>query len=659
MNRRLVSLATFIGIAVSFGGCGGSPQTPPPPEPMDDGPAPVVETAAEDTYVGTAECLGCHPDVAATYAQTGMGKAFFPLTPETAVEDFTRDNEIEIPGTGLRYRMIERDGRYFQRQFVPDSRGGELVVDEREVAWVLGSGKHARSYVTLVGDELFQMPMCWYPEPRLWDLCPGYEHTNEHFSREVTLSCVFCHNGRMVPRDGASNVFEPPIPHGIGCERCHGPGRAHVDRWRNREGPPSSAAETIVNPRSLPREERIQVCFQCHFGDSMTSERVHRVDRSLLDFRPGDPIIEVMMPFSLREVSEHEFGLSAQADRLIRSRCYRESEGRLECLTCHDPHVSVYSADRPSDFFTRRCLECHEVEACSASAAQRAATVPPDDCVACHMRTAEADDQRHAVFTDHWIRKRIDSPGSGEPVVVPEPLPVFPDSMARLPRGEQAFYRARANMLIAMDLPVPVRQPMWQAAEESFDEAIRSGFDNTDTWTFLGMVLDFRGRLPEAEQALARAVSHDPQSREAAFPLGAIRLRLGKLAEAESIYRRLVERDPGDVGALAELGRCALMAGRNEEALAIYDRAVPLAPTLASLRTNRGAALAKLGRFEEASAEVEKAVSLSPDDPGLWTFWAELLKRTNRPESASEADKVARRLQSAPASGTRAPGMGD
>ena len=146
MSRRLASLATAVGIAVAVVGCA---DPAPPPAPTDVDPRAALEASAEDTYVGTAECVGCHPDVAATFAQTGMGRAFYPMTPETAVEDFARDNEIEIPGTGLRYRMIERDGRYYQRQFVPDSRGGELVAD-------VGAALPRDRYDALLGEMMLE-----------------------------------------------------------------------------------------------------------------------------------------------------------------------------------------------------------------------------------------------------------------------------------------------------------------------------------------------------------------------------------------------------------------------------------------------------------------------------------------------------------------------
>jgi hypothetical protein len=86
------------------------------------------------------------------------------------------------------------------------------------------------------------------------------------------------------------------------------------------------------------------------------------------------------------------------------SACYDASDGALDCLTCHDPHITVYHEDRPADLFRLACLRCHAEDDCGAPAESRAGTTPPDDCIACHMRRMEPTDQRHAVYTDHWIR---------------------------------------------------------------------------------------------------------------------------------------------------------------------------------------------------------------------------------------------------------------
>ena len=193
---RLRSLSTILAAALLLAtGCGGKPGE-------TDGAAPAATRQAR--YVGSSACTPCHAEIAQTYARTGMGRSFYPMSKAVAAAvDLTRRNEIEVPPSGLRYRMAEREGRYFMRQFVLDTRGRETAVDEREMLYVVGSGNHSRAFLTQAGDKLYQMPVCWYPQDSVWDLCPGYEHENDRFTREIGNTCVFCHNARMTRVEGS------------------------------------------------------------------------------------------------------------------------------------------------------------------------------------------------------------------------------------------------------------------------------------------------------------------------------------------------------------------------------------------------------------------------------------------------------------------------
>src|SRR5258705_6353665 len=47
---------------------------------------------ADDGYVDAVACAGCHPKIAATYSQTGMGRAFYAARPANMLEDFAKAN---------------------------------------------------------------------------------------------------------------------------------------------------------------------------------------------------------------------------------------------------------------------------------------------------------------------------------------------------------------------------------------------------------------------------------------------------------------------------------------------------------------------------------------------------------------------------------------
>jgi cytochrome c-type biogenesis protein CcmH/NrfG len=603
--------------------CGGHPTQEPAPASRADGG--FLNQAPGVAYVGGATCRPCHAETWSTFSHTGMGRSSYPLTADRVIEDWTTRNTFEVKATGLRYRMFRRDGKFFMRQSLVDTTGRESAVDERELIRVIGSGHHSRTYLVAIGDKLFQAPMCWYTKDAVWDLCPGYEENNDYFSRQIDRTCVFCHNARMELQPGARNAYALPIPNGIDCERCHGPGKLHVDRWVRGETPTGEGDPAIVNPTRLTATLRMQICFQCHLGDSKSTERVARVELALEDWRPGRPIAAAMVPFRFSETTPHDYGLSAQVDRLLLSRCYLESEGRLECVTCHNPHVTVYRKDRPQDFFTAKCLGCHAKEACPAPASARRATVPPDDCVLCHMRKGEPSDHRHADFTDHWIRRRIDEPRRPRSSVAV--VPYLPDAFDALSPADRAFYTGRAISLRAHAVPPEVQRAMWPEAEGAFREAIRLGFTGSEAWFFLGKALSALGKHRDAAEFYAAAYAKDKSGHDAAFAYGQSLLRQKRTAEAERIFDAMILEHPESAAPLAELARCRGEQDDFKGALDLFRKALEREPWNSSLHENAAMMLSALERHDEAMAEAEQAIRFDPQGRRARQTYATLAAR--------------------------------
>jgi hypothetical protein len=144
------------------------------------------------------------------------------------------------------------------------------------------------------------------------------------------------------------------------------------------------------------------VCLQCHLGDPAATVILTAPGASL--YRPGLSPSEWLVTEPRSTAATGELRVSAQGGRLMRSACYLESAGKLDCLTCHNPHVTVRFEGRPEDHFRRICLTCHGVDDCGTDPPARDATVPRDDCVSCHMARTAPVDQPRATYTDHWIR---------------------------------------------------------------------------------------------------------------------------------------------------------------------------------------------------------------------------------------------------------------
>jgi predicted CXXCH cytochrome family protein len=87
----------------------------------------------------------------------------------------------------------------------------------------------------------------------------------------------------------------------------------------------------------------------------------------------------------------------------MQSACFRKSEGRMTCTTCHDPHART-STDVVA--YEAICLTCHQGASrtpCSVS--------PATGCIDCHMPCRDAS--RGMMMTDHWIRSRPEADARG------------------------------------------------------------------------------------------------------------------------------------------------------------------------------------------------------------------------------------------------------
>ncbi len=197
------------------------------------------------------------------------------------------------------------------------------------------------------------------------------------------FQCLFCHatNPRAVLDEAGSESKD----RGIGCERCHGPGANHEKAVEVRF--PDLA---IVDPAQAPAEGRLRLCGQCHSHHQPSP--LPRTD-----------------PFWIR----------FQGTTVSWSRCYTDSEGAFDCMTCHNPH---HDSDRSEEHYTRRCVSCHSPPAGKAGGAPPGSTMrthqgricpvnPAKGCVGCHMPPYESK-PLHATFTDHYIRVHPERKGA-------------------------------------------------------------------------------------------------------------------------------------------------------------------------------------------------------------------------------------------------------
>jgi hypothetical protein len=76
-----------------------------------------------------------------------MAQSFYRPTPENTVEDYTDKNTYYHQASDTYFAMIQRGGRYFQRQYQIGFDGESTPAVEKAIDFVLGSGHHVRTYL--------------------------------------------------------------------------------------------------------------------------------------------------------------------------------------------------------------------------------------------------------------------------------------------------------------------------------------------------------------------------------------------------------------------------------------------------------------------------------------------------------------------------------
>lgn len=363
---------------------------------------PSADAHSGASYVGDGACVSCHGEIADSFHDHPMGRSLVSIS-----DDLERPglDEMTFEAGGREYSSSWRDGELIHAEIVRDDDGNETNREEAVIRFALGSGTRGISYLHVRdGGFLFQSPISWYSSGEgRHDLSPDYDRANQHFERPITPECLSCHSGRHQSRGGiGSNQYDDPIflDHAISCERCHGPGSMHVENLglASDDGLP-----LIVNPADLAPKLREAVCWQCHLGEE---DHMLRAGASLADFQPGRSIEDfVILMFDERPAGSGSGSISAlgHVGQMVASRCFQESEGRLGCISCHDPHQKPDPSDRVA-FFRARCLDCHlDPSSCALPEPDRLASTPVDDCSSCHMPAAPMSDIAHTARALHSI----------------------------------------------------------------------------------------------------------------------------------------------------------------------------------------------------------------------------------------------------------------
>jgi tetratricopeptide (TPR) repeat protein len=595
---------------------------------------------ADSGYVNAAACAGCHRDIAQTYRLTGMARSFYRPSKENTVEDYKVHNTVYNRASDRHYTMFERDGKWYQRRSQLGYGGKETNIVEKQVDYVIGSGNHSRTYLYRNSEgNLVEMPVSWYAEKGgYWAMSPGYDRANQaDFRRTIVNECFSCHNSypqsaqpeTPVPASHfADPVFGDRVPEGIDCQRCHGPGRAHIEAASSGRATPETIRGAIVNPSRLNRDRQLETCLQCHLETtSRMPSKLPRYDRAPFSYRPGQALTDYFGYFDYAPGTGHEntFEIVNAGYRLRMSACFRSSG--LTCTTCHNPH-RIPRGEEAGQAYIAVCKSCHA----DSHTSQMSAGGTPG-CIGCHMPKRRSEDAVHVVMTDHYIQRNAPSR---------DLLASFEEAdFANLDtyRGEVVPYYAPGGSdsskqpysQLYIDAAQVQASPDWAPGIVRLQREIEKSRPSRPEFYFqLADAYEKSGKHAEAIHWYDEALLQGPDFRPAIDGLAAALIAAGNLDRAQTVLEKGVAlgfNNDKDTVALTDLGNVYLKQGKNDAAQQILTRALNVNPDLPEAQNLLGLALAAKQDWAGAERSFREAISIQPELPAAHQNLANLLAR--------------------------------
>jgi predicted CXXCH cytochrome family protein len=326
--------------------------------------AEQVATASSARYVGSAACQKCHAQIYERWKKTPMANV---------VRDPKEHPDAITPNLAT---------NNVSQKFTKD-----------QIALVYGSVWKQR-YFTKIGDDYFPEPAQWDVTNKVWRpymVANGTDwwatfYPPDNMKRPTGPTCDGCHSVDY-------NIQTKQVSEwNVGCERCHGPGSAHLEH---------PTRGNILNPARMDYVQANDTCIQCH---SQGRPLTNPIEGKYYDWPVGYHV-----GLNLRDywqLEDHTLGQLSfthfpdgtahknrmQGNDFVQSVMYRRG---VTCFDCHDVHGTENYAQlrKPAN---QLCLDCHGP---GSRNGPRTATLAEhthhkdgstgSECVACHMPKIE------------------------------------------------------------------------------------------------------------------------------------------------------------------------------------------------------------------------------------------------------------------------------
>jgi Flp pilus assembly protein TadD len=341
----------------------------------------------------------------------------------------------------------------------------------------------------------------------------------------------------------------------------------------------------------------MEICQRCH----LQGNAVLKPGKSFFDFKPGMRLTDVFDVFMPKYAGDDSrFIMASHVERLKMSDCYKFSNHELNCITCHNPHVSVKVTG--TDIFNQSCRNCHGKKVgmqCSDSDAHRKAK--NDNCVQCHMPSSGTEDIPHVTTHDHYIRKPVkmgsltdgrtfaglvcltdSNPG---PIVKATAwIQYFEKFDAQKSHLDSAAYwlaqSPPSSAKLKSEIHLNYLRQNFSALTQLSDLLLKDQAAAADAWTCYRMGESFmqRNQPVQAETFFKKAVNALPYSPDFKNKLAACYIANAKSRDAVLLLQQLIRESPTYVPALNNLGYLYLTDGKSAEAITLLNRAFALDP---------------------------------------------------------------------------------
>jgi tetratricopeptide (TPR) repeat protein len=346
---------------------------------------------APRTVVGAAVCGSCHQDVHAEWKGGRHSKMIQPATAASVRGDFS---EARVTLRGQPFELRVDHGAYFITE-------SNITGKPREhrVEYTLGSRRIQHYLTTIENGRIIVLTPSWDVTRRTWFDNMEIVRPDEDDRTPVqqwNKNCVGCHVSEQDNRyDPDTHVYSTKwLDFGTTCERCHGPGSAHVEKYRGTShlaprAPHLSDApgdRLIVRATRLDPARSTMICAQCHslrdvIGPGYTAGADY--------FDHFQPVLE----YGPRKESDPAYWADGRPRRfsndaigLWQSECFLK--GGATCTSCHrDLHQP--DVDRNPQLGAKSdllCINCHkEIGAAAAAHSRHKTGTAGSSCVECHM----------------------------------------------------------------------------------------------------------------------------------------------------------------------------------------------------------------------------------------------------------------------------------